>query len=105
MTEIIIKATFKEYEFRRVKATSTGALTHTNKEWIGKEVLVIPVPMTVTDRLVEASYDETAETYTMTFKDAPILNKQVKGSTTTGRIYLPKELIGYDVLIIEKPPI
>ena len=103
MTRLHIKVTFKDYEFRRAKATPNGALAHTTQDWIGKQVIVMPMPMTVTDRLIESNYDETAEEYTMTFKDTPILNKQVKASTTTGRIYLPKEYIGLDVLILEEP--
>lgn len=103
MNEIEIKVRFKEYLFKRVKPKTSGGLAHTPQEWIGKKVLVIPVPMTVTDRLIESTYDENTQTYEIALKNTIILNKQIKTSTTTGRIYLPTELIGLDVLIIEEP--
>ena len=103
MTETMINLRFKKYLFKRAKATTSGALAHTPKDWIGEKVLVIPVPMTVTDRLIETTKDEN-DTYDVTFKNTPILYKEVKSSTTTGRIYLPNEYIGYDMLIIEQPP-
>ena len=104
MNEIKIKLRFKKYLFKRVKPKTSGGLAHTPQQWIGKKVLVIPVPMTVTDRLIESTYDENTQTYEITLKNTIILNKEIKGSTTTGRIYLPNEYIGYDMLIIEQPP-
>ena len=103
MKETRINLLFKKYLFKRAKATTNGALAHTPKEWIGRKVLVIPVPMTVTDRLIETHKDENG-IYDVTFKNAPIIFKEVKASTTTGRIYIPNEYIGYDMLIIEEPP-
>ena len=103
MNEIILTLRFKEYEFRRAKAIGSGGVIYTTTDWIGKRVLVIPVPMTVTDRLIETTKDEN-DTYDVTFKNTPILYKEVKSSTTTGRIYIPNEYIGYDMLIIEEPP-
>ena len=103
ITEININLKFKEYQFSRVKPSSNVNIAYTNKEWVGKQVLVIPVNMNITDRYIESQYDETTKEYILTLNSPVILSKKVHKGANIGRITLPKEWIGYDVLIIEPP--
>ena len=54
MTTIKIDLTFNEYQFSRVKPTSSqSAIAYTNTSWVGKEVLIIPLPLNITERWIE----------------------------------------------------
>lgn len=102
MTTININLTFKQYQFSRVKARSgKSAIAYTNRDWVGKEVLIIPMPLTVTDRWIETQ--KTDETYNITIKSDMILKKVIKKGANIGIVYLPSSLIGIDCLIIESP--
>ena len=101
--KITINLTFNEYEFRRVKLMGTNPIIYTRTGWIGKEVLIIPVPITVTDRLIEKQYNKNIGQYNITIESDTIIKKTVKQHTNVGRIYVPKELIGLDCIIIEAP--
>lgn len=101
--KITIHLTFKEYEFRRVKLMGANPVIYTRMEWVGKEVLIMPVPITVTDRLIEKQHNKNTGQYNITIESDTILKKKVKPHTNIGRVYVPKELIGLDCIIIEAP--
>jgi len=103
MTEIKINIKFKEYEFRRVKLMGTNPVIYTKKEWVNKEVIIIPVPITVSDRWVETKYNNRTKKYDITIESDIILKKKVKKHSNIGRVYVPKDLIGLDCLVIEAP--
>lgn len=106
ITNIQIKITFKEYEFRRVKRLSnTSAVTYTPKTWVGKQVCVIPMKLTITDRYIENCWNEDKQQYEINTETDVIYKKTVGNTTNVGRITLPPHLIGLDVLIIETPQI
>ena len=104
MNEIIISLQFKEYEFRRAKRVGDSAVIYTTKEWIGKNVSLIPVPYNVTDKMIEKCKNEDG-TYELSIPSTHIINKKIIDGSNVGRAYVPKEFIGYDVIIIETPPI
>lgn len=101
--KINIQLSFKEYEFRRVKHMGTNATIYTTGDWINKLVLIIPVPYNITDRYIEAKYNEEEEYYTVGIESDTIIKKKVSQHKGIGRIYVPKELCGLDCLIIEAP--
>ena len=102
MTTINIELTFKQYQFSRVKPTSgKSAIVYTNKAWVDKEVIIIPMPLNVTDRWIEKQ--KTDETYHITIESDLIFKKVIKKGANIGRAYLPTDLIGIDCLIIEAP--
>lgn len=103
MTEITINLKFKTYEFRRVKNMGSRVVIYTNKEWINKDVLIIPVPITVTDRWIEKHYDVKTNTYNISFTTNQILPKTIRTSGNIGRAYVPKEWVGLDCIIVEAP--
>ena len=104
MNEIILTLRFKEYEFRRAKPVGSGGVIYTTKDWIGKNVSLIPVPYDVTDKMIEKhrNHDGIIE---ISLPSPHIINKEIKDGTNVGRAYIPKDYIGYDFLIIETPPI
>ena len=105
--KINIHLRFKEYEFRRATHMGTNAVLYTTGDWVGKEVLIIPMPINITDRWIEKQqdFDETINDfiYDMTVESDTILKKTVGRSRNIGRMYVPKELVGLDCLIIEAP--
>ena len=104
ITDIKIKLTFKEYQFSRVKATSSAsAIAYTNTSWVDKDVIAIPMKLTVTDRLIEHSWNDETQQYELTVESDVIFRKTVKQGANIGRIHLPNKFIGLDVLIIEAP--
>lgn len=100
---ITIELEFKDYEFRRVRHMGDKPVLYTTNDWIGKEVLIIPVPYNITDRLIDASYDEESDSYKVRVKSDTIIKKRVGRSKNIGRIYVPKDLLGLDCLIIKAP--
>lgn len=105
MTNINIQLTFTDYEFRRVKTMGNRVVIYIDKSWVGKEVMIIPVPMNITDRLIDSTYDEKTGKHHFCLESNQILVKTVKSSGNIGRVYVPKELLGLDCLIIESPQI
>ena len=106
MTTIEVKIKFKEYEFRRVKPTTVKAsIVYTNPEWINREVCIIPMPLTMTDRFIEKSLNNETHEYELTVETDLIIKKTIKKAKNIGRTYLPLELAGLDVLIIPVPQI
>ena len=104
ITKINIKITFKEYVFSRAKTTSnTSAIAYTPPSWVGKTVSIIPMPITITDRYIEKQYNEEKQEYKLTIESDVIYKKTIKSGTNVGRTYIPNELAGLDVLIIESP--
>lgn len=104
ITNIKIKLTFNEYQFSRVKATSSAsAIAYTNTAWVDKDVIAIPMKLTVTDRLIEHSWNEKTQQYEVTVESDVIFRKTVKQGANIGRIHLPNRFIGIDVLILETP--
>ena len=105
--KISIHLIFKDYEFRRVKMMGGNPVLYTTLDWVGKEVLIIPMPFNVTDRYIESlqDFDETLNetVYDLTVSSDTIIKKTIKNGETVGRVYVPKELIGLDCLIIEAP--
>ena len=101
--KISIQLQFKEYEFRRTKMMGGNPVLYTTEEWVNKMVLIIPVPFNVTDRLIESTYDIDDECYKIGIESDTILKKRVGRNGNLGRIYVPKDLIGLDCLIIEAP--
>ena len=107
MNEIIITLRFKEYEFRRVKYMGSNPVVYTTQEWIGKMVLIIPVPLTVTDRWIE-SHRQQDGTITINIPtDGDIITKKImphgRKQKPIGRAYVKQEWGGLDCLIIEAP--
>ena len=103
ITTIQITLTFKKYQFSRVKPLSNTNVAYVNPEWIGKQVLAIPVNMHITDRYIETNYDEEKKEYKLTLNSPAIFQRNVNKGANIGRVSLPKRWIGYDVLIIEEP--
>ena len=101
--KIKILLEFDNYEFRRVKLMGENPVLYTKKEWVGKNVLIIPVPFDVTDRLIEAKWDAELHCHRIIIETYTILKKKVGNSRNIGRIYVPKDFIGLDCLIIEAP--
>ena len=101
--KINIQLSFKEYEFRRVKYMGGNPVVYTKQDWIDKIVLIIPVPYNVTDRYIEAQYDEKDECYKVNIESDIILKKRVMKHNTIGRVYVKQEWGGLDCLIIEAP--
>ena len=105
MTKIEVKLNFKEYQFSRVKPTTgNSAIIYTNTDWINREVIIIPMKLNITDRLIEKTKNKEGN-YEMTIETDLILKKTIKEGKNIGRAYLPTELIGLDMLIIPKPVI
>ena len=106
MTKIEVKLNFKEYQFSRVKPTTgNSAIIYTNTDWINREVIIIPMKLNITDRLIEKKYNPETKEYELTVETDLILKKTIKEGKNIGRAYLPTELIGLDMLIIPKPQI
>ena len=61
--------------------------------------------LTVTDRYIENCWNDETQTYTITAETDIILKKNVGNGSNVGRISLPNNLIGLDVLIVESPTI
>ena len=53
MNEININLKFNEYEFRRVKTMGGKPIIYVDKEWVGEDVIILPVPLNITDRWIE----------------------------------------------------
>jgi len=106
LTTIEVKISFKEYEFRRVKPTTVkSSVVYTNPEWINREVCIIPMQLSMTDRLIEKSLNNETHEYELTIETDLIIKKTIKKAKNIGRAYLPLELAGLDVLIIPVPQI
>ena len=103
--EIKIQLKFKEYEFRRVKTMGGKPVAYTTLEWAKKEVIVIPLPFNITDRWIEKQFNQETGHYEITIESDTILKKRVGTLDNVGRIYIPKEYLGMDVLFIEPPKI
>ena len=101
--KIKINLQFKKYEFRRVKLMGGNPVVYTTKDWINKLVLIIPVPYNITDRYIEAQYDEEDKCYKVTIESDIILKKRVMRNNNIGRVYVNKGWGGLDCLIIEAP--
>lgn len=78
---------------------------YTKMDWVDKEVLIIPVGMNVTDRWIQKKWNNTIKNYDITIESDTVLKKTVKIHNNVGRVYVPKELIGYDCLVVESPNI
>ena len=106
ITKINIQLKFKEYEFLRVKnTTGSSAAIYTTTDWVGKTVSIIPMKLNVTDRYIENCYNEETQQYELEAETDVIFKKRINAGTNIGRTYLPKDLIGMDVLLIETPKI
>lgn len=104
ITRIKIRLKFEEYQFSRVKATSNvSAIAYTNTSWVDREVIAIPMKITVTDRFIESGWNEKTQEYELIVESDVIYKKTVKKGANIGRIYLPNKLIGMDVLILKAP--
>ena len=103
ITTVNITLTFKEYQFSRVKPLSNIHIAYVKPDWIGKRVLAIPVNMHITDRYIESNYDEEKQEYHLTLDSPAIFQRKVNTGSNIGRVTLPKEWLGYDVLIIDEP--
>ena len=103
ISNITVTLTFKKYNFSRVKLVSKKGVAYTPTTWVGKTVCAIPVPITVTDRMIDSTYDETTETYKFTTHTDRIIQRKVTTGSNIGRLNLPIDLVGVDVIIIETP--
>lgn len=102
MTQIEIRLKFNEYSFSRAKPTSSNsAIAYTKTSWVGKEVLIIPLPLNITDRWIEKHKKD--DEYQITIQTDTILKKTIKRGSNIGRVYLPSDMMGVDCLIIEAP--
>lgn len=98
-----IQSIFKFCSIWRKAQISFLAVIYTSKEWIGKDVSIIPVPIDVSDRLIEKCYDDENDCYEITIESKWIINKTVNDGGKIGRIYVPKHLLGLDCILIESP--
>ena len=96
---------FKDYEFRRVKTSGNQIIAYTKIDWVDKEVIIIPVPINITDRWIEKHYNNEAEEYQIIIESDQVMKKTVRKASNIGKLYIPKEYLGLDVLIIEAPVI
>ena len=103
MNEININLKFNEYEFRRVKTMGGKPIVYVDKDWIGEDVIVMPVPLDITDRWIEKHKSE--DGYNVIIQTDTIFRKKVSQLSNVGGLYIPKEYIGMDVLIIKTPKI
>jgi len=105
--EITLKLKFEKYEFRRVKYMGGNPIIYTKREWIGKKALIIPVPLTVTDRWIESHRQEDGVITINILTDGDIITKKImphgRKENPIGRAYVKQEWGGLDCLIIEKP--
>ena len=101
MNEININLKFNEYEFRRVKTMGGKPIVYVDKDWIGEDVIVMPVPLDITDRWIEKHKSE--DGYNVIIQTDTIFRKKVSQLSNVGGLYIPKEYIGMDVLIIKTP--
>lgn len=105
--KISINLQFKEYEFRRVKYMGSNPVVYTTQEWIGKMVLIIPVPLTVTDRWIESHRKEDGTITINIPTDGDIITKKImphgRKQKPIGRAYVKQDWGGLDCLIIEAP--
>ena len=103
MNEININLKFDTYEFRRVKTMGGKPIIYVGNEWVGKDVIILPVPLDITDRWIEKH--KTEDGYDVNMQTDTIFKKKVSQLSNVGGLYIPKEYIGLDVLIIETPTI
>lgn len=105
--KINIQLSFKEYEFRRVKYMGGNPVVYTKQDWIGKKALIIPVPLTVTDRWIESHRKEDGTITINIPTDGDIITKKImphgRKENPIGRAYVKQEWGGLDCLIIEAP--
>ena len=104
MNEININLKFNEYEFRRVKTMGGKPIVYVDKDWVGEDVIILPVPLDITDRWIEKHKTEDGY-YDITIQTDVIFNKTVSELSNVGGLFIPKEFIGLDVLIIKTPKI
>ena len=103
MTRIELNIEFDKYNLLRVKPTTNKtSIIHPSKDFIGKEVCIIPVPYILNDKVIEKNKDENG-TYHLKFQTDTIICKEVARHKTIGRVYLPSTLIGADVLVVDAP--
>ena len=106
ITRINVKLTFTEYAFLRVKnTTGSSAAIYTTPDWVGQTVSVIPMKLDVTDRYIETCWNEETQQYELEAETDVIFKKNINAGKNIGRAYLPKDLIGMDVLVIKTPTI
>lgn len=101
MNEIKTTLKFKDYCFSRVKPTNQG-VAYAPAEWCGKKVTVTPLPYTISEKVIEKQY-KVDDGYELSIPTTTILTKTIKKGANIGYVYLPKEWIGLDVLMIETP--
>lgn len=104
MTELVIRLKFDKYDLCRVKPFNKVGIAYPSVEWIGKDVLVIPVTYVISEKIIERNLEDDGYYYLQMETDT-IIHKNVKNGKSVGRIYVPKELIGADVLIVDAPKI
>jgi len=61
--------------------------------------------LNITDRYIETCYNEETQQYELEAETDVIFKKTINAGKNIGRAYLPKDLIGMDVLLIETPKI
>lgn len=104
MTTITSTIRFDKYVFSRVKPYSKSAICYTPTDWVGKQVLIIPVSWQVSDKTIEHSKLEDG-TYEFTTHTGEMFIKTISKGSNVGRAYLHQDYIGADVLIVEAPQI
>lgn len=102
MNEIKINLKFKDYKICKVKPFSNTAIIYPKKEWIGKRVCAIPLPYTISEKIIERGKNE-EDIYELTLQTDAIIPKIVKDGSNVGRCYINQEFVGAEMLIIEAP--
>lgn len=102
MTEITATIRFKDYVFSRVKPTNNG-VAYTPTTWVGKTVNIIPVPYTISEKIIQKEHQKEDGTYEISIPVTQIIIKKIGTGKNVGYAYLPNTWIGLDVLIIETP--
>jgi len=102
MNDIQLTIRFKEYQLCRVKATNQG-VAYTHKGWVGKTTTIIPMPYSISEKVIERECKNDDGTYSIITYANTMITKPIHDGKNVGRVYLPKEWIGLDVLIIEAP--
>lgn len=104
MNEIEVKLTFSDYDLKRAKPFTRSSIVYIRKDWVGKVVNIIPVKDYVDVNVIEDCIHEDGY-YKVILYTNIILKKVVRGNDRIGRIYLPYDMLGLNLLIFEAPEI
>ena len=104
MNEIEVKLTFTDFDLKRAKPSSRSSIVYVRKDWVGKVVNIIPIKDYVDENFFDDCIHEDGS-YKVILYTNLILKKIVRGNERIGRVHLPDDMLGQNLLIIEAPEI